>query len=986
MIDRFSKAIRAVVLAALSVTSLASHAAQAGDANKPTSSSSIVQSVDKQFLYTANFDGGSLTRTAIADPKDQQEVSLGRDLRRVALSDDGSVLAVTSYLDKQVLLLAPDSLELQQSVETGRRPFAVIYDSHNRWFWVTEFEEAKLIAIDHDGAIVKQLDTAETPRGLAITADQRLLVTHAMTGQLSIYDLKAESLPLLKRIDLAVKQDPDQFVSQGLPRLLDDIAISPDGTEAWLPHVLWNFDHPFQFQSTVFPAVSVIDLTPGAEQERTDNRKELFRQINIIDNANRTRIVSNPADAEFSADGKKLFVTLAASEDLMVVDLSRRANKNKKRSKRRKGKQSQGGAQVTQILRHLPGDNPRGLLVDERTLYVQNAMSQDVTSLDAGGSSSFARVKLDTHPLFRTVAKDPYDRNLRNGTRLFHSANTSESPQTPIAGDFWMSCSSCHLDGFNFTNRFLVEGHFQDKKDNAVSGHANLKTMLASATESDLMRLIRDTQGGLGHDDRDGAIDIDPDAKANELPEQAVLMAKQLKRFIMRPHNLPYLSTWLRVKFDNPNRKLVHPKEWTSSVACSRCHSDLFDQWVDSNHRLMGESNPYYRVMEDVAAAAEGEGFRRWCVACHSPQRLTSGLPFRGEENHMFEKGGTSIKQAYEQGKTDLDEGTGCLFCHRITEMEDPGGNAPYTVDLKNREQYVFEESSIEAARWLGDKQINAKPEVHAESYLQPFYKDERYCKGCHNEFAPGSGALIVDTWGEWAASSFNNPDDPSKHRGCIDCHLVGDISKIGQKQPGLATDGGAIQENLVTHQFTGANHHLVGLRNKEQERMSLELLRTSAEIEQRLVDGVLEVVVHNRGAGHALPTGVADFRQFWLEVRVSDAEGNEIYRSGVADDKGNLPDDSRLFMKVFGDAEGNPVKLHFWRFEKMLSDTRIPADGSRTERFELPDAKGPLTIRTRLLYRIYPQWVTDAVRQKVPDLPEPPIVELNRLEERFDG
>ncbi len=50
-----------------------------------------------------------------------------------------------------------------------------------------------------------------------------------------------------------MKYKPFWFLAS---RVLDDIALSPDESEAWLPHLLWNFDHPFQFQSTIFPAIS----------------------------------------------------------------------------------------------------------------------------------------------------------------------------------------------------------------------------------------------------------------------------------------------------------------------------------------------------------------------------------------------------------------------------------------------------------------------------------------------------------------------------------------------------------------------------------------------------------------------------------------------------------------------------------------------------------------------------------------------------------
>jgi hypothetical protein len=45
-----------------------------------------------------------------------------------------------------------------------------------------------------------------------------------------------------------------------------------------------------------------------------------------------------------------------------------------------------------------------------------------------------------------------------------------------------------------------------------------------------------------------------------------------------------------------------------------------------------------------------------------------------------------------------------------------------------------------------------------------------------------------------------------------------------------------------------------------------------------------------------------------------------------------------------------------------------------------------PLTIDSRLMYRVYPQWVTNAVRQSVPTLPDPPVIELNRLLEHYPG
>jgi hypothetical protein len=396
--------------------------------------------------------------------------------------------------------------------------------------------------------------------------------------------------------------------------------------------------------------------------------------------------------------------------------------------------------------------------------------------------------------------------------------------------------------------------------------------------------------------------------------------------------------------------------------------------------------------VEEAAAKAEGEGFRKWCMGCHHPQGLLSGLTATIEKGHMFEKGGASLFKSMAENKPDLDEGTGCLFCHRITKLENAngpasGGNASFSVNVKDRQQYVFENNDNPVLKWMGNHQINAKPLVHAQSYSKPFYKKAELCATCHNEFAPGTGAEIVNTFGEWEKSPFNNPEDPAKNRTCIDCHMHGDIQKIGQPIPGISTDGGRVKDNVVTHQFTGANHHLVGLRSDTQEKMSIELLKTAAELENSLTaDGKLNVRVKNVGAGHALPTGVADFRQLWLDITVTDAKGQVILSEGKLNDKGEVPDNARLFQKVFGDKDGNPVGLLFWRYEKMLKDTKIPAGGYRDESFTLPENLSyPLSVETKLMFRIYPQWVTDAVRQTYPDLPNPKTVVMKSLSNQLE-
>ena len=45
--------------------------------------------------------------------------------------------------------------------------------------------------------------------------------------------------------------------------------------------------------------------------------------------------------------------------------------------------------------------------------------------------------------------------------------NSNANKEIPMAGDSWMSCNSCHFEGFNFTNGFLFKDTKLNKRYNA---------------------------------------------------------------------------------------------------------------------------------------------------------------------------------------------------------------------------------------------------------------------------------------------------------------------------------------------------------------------------------------------------------------------------------------------------------------------------------------------------------------------------------------
>ncbi|SFD18277.1 multiheme c-type cytochrome [Pseudoalteromonas denitrificans] len=938
-------------------------------------SNSLLFNADKTKIISANFDTGSISILDRISGDILIEKTIGRDIRRIALSTDAQLLLATDYLNDQVILLDAKTLKVKTITKVPSRPFGVVFDDKNKQFYVTSFEQSKLLIISLTGEIINEIKTEETPRGLALTDDNRLLVTHSLSGQVSLFNTQAILPKLVKVIRLIdTPKNNVKSVPQGQPRLLDNIVISPDGSRAWLPHVLWSFGHDFQFQSSVFPSISILDLTLGKEQEITQERKQLFKQINIIESGNKVRIVSNPHDGAFTQDGKKIIITLAGSEDLMVFDLSRQNNKKKKKRRHRRKKQ-QGGVKATQIYRNVPGDNPKGLLIDGRQLYVQNAMSLDIAKFDTGAVGPFAKVKLKKASFANLVTKDPLTKQMRLGKTLFNSANTADNQKYPMAGDFWMSCNSCHFDGFNFTNKQLMKAGLKNKFENATTGHIDVVKMIAGDPITAYVDIIQKTQGGMGADttnDKSKPVDL------FSIPVEAAKMMSALNTYVKARENLPYLSTWLRLDDD---KKYTHPDEWINSAQCKDCHTTIYDQWADSNHG-MNMDHPFYRFQEDFAAKEEGEEFRILCRGCHAPQMIINkDNKSLSEFGDMWDKKANSLNTAYAHGKSVSERGTGCVFCHRITKAENAGGNTDLTVNIKDRQSYIFEDTSRFFLNWLSQKQINASPQAHKDSYSNPeLYQSSLYCATCHNEFTTGPGANVNDNFGEWLASPFNAPDDPTQHKTCIDCHMTQDVTDFDNKVAGQSTNDGPVKNNMRSHHFAGGNYYFTGMRSPEHKKISIDILKTALTLEVAKKGADFTALITNANSGHDMPGGAR--RQVWLEIIATDNNGKQVFTSGVMQN-GHIPKNARKFIKIGVDKNNKPVGLKFWRYFKIGKDTRLKSGETRSESFELPvNIQYPITVSTRVLYQVFAKDLTDKVRAAYPDekIPEPEVIELNKV------
>jgi hypothetical protein len=124
---------------------------------------------------------------------------------------------------------------------------------------------------------------------------------------------------------------------------------------------------------------------------------------------------------------------------------------------------------------------------------------------------------------------------------------------------------------------------------------------------------------------------------------------------------------------------------------------------------------------------------------------------------------------------------------------------------------------------------------------------------------------------------------------------------------------------------------------------------------------------VSNTGAGHKLPTGFPEGREVWVDFKVVDSDGREVYRLGAIRD-GHTEQGTKSFKAVLGNSKGEVVDINVWEADRLLSDTRILPYGHADVEyaFTVDDrVRGPLRIRADLYYWASPQHIVDELLGK---------------------
>ena len=402
-------------------------------AAKPTASSSIVHDAANNRVWNVNPDSNTVTALNATTYEKVFETSVGQDPQTAALGPSNELWVANHDSDNITRInRSTGSVIGTITLEYGDGPSDIVFAPNGSAAYVTLRGSGKILRINPaTQAVTATLDLGQSPRALAVSADgSRLLVTRFLSPdtQGEVIDVNAAAFTVNGIIGLAIDGGPDtEDGGRGLPNYLTGIAISPDGSNAWVPSKKDNIQRglqrdglPLTFESTVRSIASKIDLSTGSG----------------IPSA---RIDFNDRDAAsavaYSRFGNYVFVATRGTHTVEIVD-------------------AYTGEHSGSIL--TDGIAPLGLAINDTgtRLYVHNFMSRSVSVF---GISMMCGGTCDITPrlaLVSTVANESLPADVLAGKRMFYNAADAR-----MNHDRYISCASCHLDGdadrrtWDFTDR-----------------------------------------------------------------------------------------------------------------------------------------------------------------------------------------------------------------------------------------------------------------------------------------------------------------------------------------------------------------------------------------------------------------------------------------------------------------------------------------------------------------------------------------------------
>jgi hypothetical protein len=324
-----------------------------------------------------------------------------------------------------------------------------------------------------------------------------------------------------------------------------------------------------------------------------------------------------------------------------------------------------------------------------------------------------------------------------------------------------------------------------------------------------------------------------------------------------------------------------------TSDKCGECHKTIYKTWRGSAHSRSLEDEVFLDAYRD-AEAREAKEVSRSCLRCHAPL--------------------AELNKDWALEQKSSWEGVNCDVCHSLVEVDFSGPTPTGKLDIGQ-----VKRGPIADAASIG----------HEVQYSELHTRSDG-CAWCH-EFQTADGVPLMSTYTEWKKSS-----SATKGVTCQACHMS-------------RTKGDVVDPKIARVERSEINlHEAPGGHSIEQLNRALHV---SLEPSRREDSLVVRVRLTNKGAGHAVPTGMPG-RRVILELTVRPAGKPALV-------------EKRVYGRTLLDAEGNVItrdREHFRAGVRAGADTRIAADEVRAEwfRFAIP-RDADVNVGVRLTYEHLP-------------------------------
>ena len=433
----------------------------------------------------------------------------------------------------------------------------------------------------------------------------------------------------------------------------------------------------------------------------------------------------------------------------------------------------------------------------------------------------------------------------------------------------------------------------------------------------------------------------------------------------------------------------LQPGAYPTAEYCGTCHQEAYSQWRQALHSNAFRT-PFYRTSVNllIRDKTRGIAFARHCDSCHNPIGVLSG----------------ALTEDSKVDRSEFDsDGLTCMTCHSVVALDSTNGNGSVMMGVPS---VIVDEKGERIPGMVPFDMILKHPERHSKAVMHDFLHTPEFCAACHKANLPGTlndykFLRAFTAYDEWQQSKFSQRNPLTFYTAdfttCQGCHM--------KRNANVLPDYGAKNGSFASHRWLAGNTavpfyygfdeqldktieflrtgnylnvDIFALRKSDQEPLIAPLGKVTFSLAPK-DDIEAYVVIQNKNIGHSLIPEVRDLYEAWVEFTVMDAEGKEIYHSGLLKPDGMLDPRAHSFTNRPVTDQGEFVDNHkVWTIHSVAYDNTVAAGRSVLVRykFHLPaNAQGDVTVTAKVNYRHLRQSYLNNVLGK--DHPAYPIVEL---------